>query len=617
MEEYDNKTEQVEMTIDVKTLSDRLKKLKQANSDRDTTMGQITSIREGRISEVAPDVFPTMGAWQEPIVSNMIDVAARDISEMIAPLPSFNCTSPSMVSEKAREKANLKTKIALSYIANSDLQTKMYTYADWLASYGFLPLIVECDYENMMPIVRGINPVGTYYERDRHGNVARFYQIKTTNRETLMVEYPEHAAKLKKKDYRETDEVEIVFYHDKDWDVAFVNTNESFIIEKSRNKIGKVMVNIASRSSVTEQTRGQFDDVIFLQLAKSSFALLQMQLAHDSVNAPIIVPTDVPDVPLGNGAIIHTNNPQGVGRMPIEVPNSAFAEQASLERELQFGARFPEVRTGNLDASIVTGSGVNALMGGYESQIVAYQAIMAKTLQKTISLMFEIDEVVFSDMKKTSRGSNHGSPFEITYTPSKAINGDYTVDVRYGLMAGLDPNRAIVFGLQARAEKLISRDLLRRELPLDIDVEEESRKVDVEDLEEAAKMAIMQMSQTIPQMATQGQDPSEIISKIAQVLDDRRKGKSFVDSLVDIFPTPEPEPTPEAAQGAMSPEQMMAGMGAPGGAGMPPEGLTGAPGAMPPGGAPAGGAPAGGAPGGEEVPELEALLAQLTGGGQV
>jgi hypothetical protein len=595
-----------ETSINIKQISQQYKRVRNDNRHRDARMAQVTSIREGRISEVAPDIFPTVGAWQEPIVANMIDIAARDISEMIAPLPSFNCTSPSMVSEKAREKASLKTKIALGYLAHSDMQTRMYTYADWLATYGFLPFIVECDYDNMMPIARGINPVGTYYERDRTGNIAKFYQVKTAHRDTLMIEYPEHASKLRKKDWRESDDIEVIFYHDKDWDLAFVNSQEPFIIDKSPNKLGKVMINVAARSSVTDVTRGQFDDVVFLQLAKSSFALLQMQLAHDSVNAPIIVPTDVPDVPLGNGAIIHTNNPAGVGRMPIDIPSSAFAEQATLDRELQFGSRFPQVRTGNLDASVVTGTGVNALMGGYESQIVAYQAILARTLQKTVSLMFELDEVVFGDVKKTLRGSNHGSPFEISYTPSKQLAGDYTVDVRYGLMAGLNPNQAIIFGLQARAEKLISRDLLRRELPLDIDVEEEARKVDVEDLEEAAKMSIMQLSQSIPELAAQGQDPSDIIAKIAKVIDDRRKGKSFVDSLVDLFPVPEPQPTPEAAGAPMGPEGMMGGMGIPPEGMMPSEGLTGAPEGMP---------AEGGAPAEGEIPELESLLAQLTGGG--
>lgn len=603
--------EMEETPVNLGQIVTRFNQLKQQNSHRDTRMSQITSIREGKISEVAPDIFPNSGAWQEPIISNMIDIAARDVAEMIAPLPSFNCTSPSMVSERARDKANLKTKIALGYIAHSNLQTKMYTYADWLATYGYVPFVVECDYENMMPSMRGINPMGTYVEYDRNGNVAKFYQKKMIHRETLLVEYPEYTSKLKKKNFGEGDNLEVIFYHDKNWDLAFINNEDPFIVEKTPNKLGKVMVSVAQRSTITDSTRGQFDDVIFLQLAKSSFALLQMQLAHDSVNAPIIVPTDVPDVPLGNGAIIHTNNPQGVGRMPIDIPNSAFAEQSVLERELQFGSRFPQARTGNLDASVVTGSGVNALMGGYESQIVAYQAILAKTLQNVVSLMFELDEKVFGDVKKTLHGSNHGSPFEISYTPSKAINGDYTVDVRYGLMAGLDPNRAIIFGLQARSEKLISRDLLRRELPLDIDVEEESRKVDVEDLEEAAKMAIMQLSQSIPQIATQGQDPSDIVSKIAQIIDDRRKGKSFVDSLVDVFPQPEPEPTPEAAGAPMSPEQMMAGMGGPAGPVPPAEGGTAAATAAQAAGA------AAPAEGGEEIPELEALLAQLTGGGQV
>jgi len=612
------------MTINIETVSAEFTRIRNRYSKRDSRMAQVRSVRMGQISDVAPSVFPDTGPWQEPIVANMIDIAARDMAEMIAPLPTFTAGSMTMTSDRAREMASLKTKVALGYVTNSDLQVQMYNAADWYVTYGFLPIRVEADYANSMPVIRTLDPVGCYPELDRFGRVVKFYQRVLVNKDVLAAQFPEYAVKLRA-DKDNTlfggNDIEVIFYHDKDWDMAFIPSStgafgsgsKGMILEKTQNPTGKVMIRIAQRPGISEIPRGQFDDVIFVQLAKARLALLSLQAAHESVNAPLVVPMDVPEVPIGPGATIRTNNPQGVGRVPLEIPAAAFQEQAQLDRELQLGSRFPEMRTGQTNASIVTGKGVQALLGGYESQVTAHQAIFARALQEVMSLCFEIDCHLFGDIRKNLRGSMNGTPFEIDYVPNKVINNDYTIDVRYGLMAGLDPNRWLVFALQARAEKMFSRDFMRRELPVDINVEDEARKIDIEDLEESAKQALMGYAQSIPALAAQGQDVSGPIKALSKVIADRRKGVSLSDSIAEAFtPPPAPEPTPQE-QAQPSPEEMMAMQQAQGA--MPPqqqqlpEGLN-ASGTM------QGVAPGqqGMAPGGK--PDLMTLLAGLGGGGK-
>jgi hypothetical protein len=197
-----------------------------------------------------------------------------------------------------------------------------------------------------------------------------------------------------------------------------------------------------------------------------------------------------------------------------------------------------------MENSIVTGKGVEALLGGYDSQVRSYQAILARALQQVVSLCFEVDEVVFGDLKKKLRGVANGTPYVIEYAASKAIKGDYSVDVTYGLMAGLDPNRWLVFALQARAEKMFSRDFMRREMPVDLDVEDEARRIDIEDLEEAAKQALMGYAQSIPVLASNGQDPAGPIQALSKVIEGRRKGRPLADLILEAF-TPEPPPAPE------------------------------------------------------------------------
>lgn len=619
------------MTINITTLSERFSRIRNRYSSRDSRMAQVRAIRQGKMSDVAPDVFPETGPWQEPIIANMIDIAARDMAEMIAPLPTFTAGSMTMTSDRAREMASLKTKVALGYVTNSDLQVQMYNAADWYVTYGFLPIRVEADYDSMMPVIRALDPVGCYPELDRFGRVVSLFQRVLVNKDVLAAQFPEYAVKLNKEKNKNTlfggNDIEVIFYHDKDWDMAFIPSAGSsggfggdaqvgLILEKTPNPVGKCMVRIAQRPGISDIPRGQFDDVVFVQLAKARLALLSLQAAHESVNAPLVVPMDVPEVPIGPGATIRTNNPGGVGRVPLEIPAAAFQEQGQLERELQLGSRFPEMRTGQTNASIVTGKGVQALLGGYESQVTAHQAVFARVLQEVMSLCFEIDCHLFGDYKKSLRGSMNGTPFDIEYTPKKAIGNDYSIDVRYGLMAGLDPNRWLVFALQARAEKMFSRDFMRRELPVDINVEDEARKIDIEDLEESAKQALMGYAQSIPALAAQGQDVSGPIKALSKVIADRRKGVSLSDSIAEAF-TPEPEPEVEEQP---SPEDMMMAQMGQGGPQMAPEGMMAPEGELPPGlmesGSMQGVAPGqqGLPPGGK--PDLMTLLAGLGGSGR-
>src|SRR5574343_257316 len=508
---------------------------------RDTRNAQVQMIRKGRLSDVAPSLFPAAGPWQEPIIANLIDVAARDMAEMIAPLPSFNCSSPSMHTDAARRRATKRTKIALGISTHSNLQVQMYSGADTYVTYGSLPIKVELDYDNSMPFIKVMSPLNFYPVYDRWNRLSCYFQRALIPKQSLMAQYPEHRADIEK---MADGLIEVVFHHDKDTDSAYVfQSTYPMTLSQVRNPMGRVMVTVAQRPGATDVPRGQFDDVIFVQLARHRFAMLGLEAATEAIHAPIVLPDDVQEIPLGPGATITTRNPQGVGRLMLDVPRDAFTEGQLRERELQQGARFPSVRTGNSDASIVTGKGVQSLLGGYDSQVKAHQAILAAAFQEVMSLAMEADEKVFGGKKKTLRGAVSGTPYEIEYDPAADIRGDYSVDVQYGLMAGLDPNRWLVFGLQARAEKLFSRDFLRREMPVDIDADEEARKVDLEDLEETAKQAVQGYAQAIPALASQGADPAGPIQALAKVIELRRKGTSISDAVVEAFT---PKPPPEA-----------------------------------------------------------------------
>jgi hypothetical protein len=293
---------------------------------------------------------------------------------------------------------------------------------------------------------------------------------------------------------------------------------------------------------------------------------------------------------------MRSSNPQAIRRVPLELPAGVFGESSVLERELRTGARYPETRSGNSDASIVTGRGIQALQSGFDTQIKAAQVQFAHVFVELIALCFKTDEKVFGNTIKEIRGVDDGTPYVMKYNPAKAIAGDYTVDVRYGIMSGMNPNNATVALLQMRSDKLVSRDYVRRELPIEINVTQEEQKVDIEEMRDSLRAAIGQTALAIPQMVAQGQDPSKILNSFAEMIKGRQKGLSIESVVEKAFA---PEPQPETA--AMQPQSPVAGM-APASASQPSM-------EQPGGAAPAAGGPQ--APQGK--PDIASLLASIGG----
>jgi hypothetical protein len=531
--------------LSISQISARVESLRSRSAERDRRQLDVLAVRKGQISQVYPEFFPD--GVDANVVANFIDIVARDLSEVMAPLPAVNCSAANQVSDRARVFADKRTRIATNYFSNSDLQVQMYQGADQYITFGFVPFIVELDEEAGLPRIRIESPIGAYPEFDRYGRCIAFAKKYSLTLAELVAQYPEFEIQLLGADRYEQNldaRIDLIRYYDKDQSTIFIPSRNNLVLSQVKNPLGKMQVVVAKRPSLDGEMRGQFDDVLGIQLLRNRFALLAMEAAEKSVQAPIVVPGDVQELQLGGDAIIRTNSPAGVRRVDLNIPPGAFTEQQVLLNELRTGTRYPESRTGNIDASIVTGQGVQALMGGFDTQVKSAQAIFASALKDVISVCFEMDETLFNFVK-TIRGVDAGSPYSLEYTPSKDIKGDYTADVRYGMLAGLNPAQGLIFMLQALGGKLISKDMAMRELPFGINVTQEQEKIEVEEMRNALVGSLQAYTQAIPQMAASGGDASDIVKKIAQVIKARQKGISIEDAIEDIFA---PELPPAGAQ---------------------------------------------------------------------
>ena len=584
------------MALSIEQVAARVQSLQYRASERDARAGDVLAVRQGKISEVYPDFFPE--GVDTNVVANFIDIVARDLSEVMAPLPAVNCSSANQVNDRARKFADNRTRIASNYFNHSDLQVSMYTGADHYITYGFLPFVIELDQEAKLPRIRLENPRMAYPEFDRYGRCIAFAKRYTLTLGELVAQFPEYEGQLLgpsgfKQDVNNL--VEIIRYYDKDQSVVYIPSRQNLVLSQAKNPLGKMMVIVAKRPSVDGEMRGQFDDVLGIQLLRNRFAMLAMEAAEKSVQAPIVLPQDVQELQLGGDAVIRTSNPAGVRRVELTLPQGAFTEQQLLNQELRVGARYPEGRTGNIDASIVTGQGVQALMGAFDTQVKSAQAIFATALRDVISLCFEVDEMFFDEIK-TIRGVDAGSPYALEYKPSKDIKKDYSADVRYGMLAGLNPAQGLIFMLQALGGKLISKDMAMRELPFNVNVTQEQEKIEVEDMRNALIGSLQAYTQAIPQMAAAGQDPSDIVRKIADVIKSRQKGQAIEDAIEEIF-APQAQQVPPAGAQSQVEQTSPAPAAAPVGGPTPEQGMA----ELPPA---------------EQAPDIQSLLSSLTSGGE-
>jgi hypothetical protein len=556
-------------------------------------MRDVLSVRQGDLSKVFPTMFSE--DYPKPLVANFIDVAARDLAEAGAPLPSFNCSANNMVSDAARKAADIRTRIANYYVSYSDLSLQNYNNADWYNTYGMAIGMIEMDYESNNPRIRLLDPTGSYPELDRFGNTISLTQLIISDADALSAQYPEFAEQIQKKNNFQPGSpyMTIVRYHDAEQDLIYLPDRNNLVLSRVPNPVGKCLVVVRVRPSLDNQARGQFDDVLSVQLARARFAILQIQAAEKSIQAPIAIPQDVQELALGPDAIMRSANPQAIRRVGLELPAGVFTESGVLERELRMGARYPESRSGNIDASVVTGRGVQALQAGFDTQIKAAQAQFARMFESLVALCFEVDEKIFGSIQKTIKGTDDGTPYTLKYVPSRDIKGEYGVDVRYGIMSGMDPNRAVIALLQMRSDKLVSRDYVRRELPLELNVTQEEQRVDIEEMRDSLRIAVAQYAQALPELAAQGQDAALVVSRIAEVIKGRQKGLALESIVEKVFT---PEPVPEA-------EMPMPGMEQ-----IPAAGVAPAPASQQPPQEQAGQAPAAG-----QRPDIAQLLAGITG----
>lgn len=541
----------------------KVESLRRIHHERDNRNRNVQQVRNGDVRTILPGFFPDY--WPQPIIANHIDIVIRDLSEQIGKVPTFTCTAAVNVSNLQKKFSAKRTKISYKYANVSQLKIKLVEAADWMITYGWVPAIVEPDFKAESPRIRFENPMNAYPELDIMGNCVSYAKVHQEPAGRLAEKYPDlknyiMGSSDPRDHIRNAEQIlSLVRYVDADQMLVYVPERANLVISQSENPLGVCPVTIAARSSFDEQVRGAMDDVMWVQLAKARMSLFNMEAVEKAIQAPMAIPKDVRKLSFGPDSVIQTDNPEGVRRVGMEYPPQVQAMMQEYEQDLMLGSRYPGTRAGASPGSIVTGQGVDALEGGFDSQTMNYQSLLGFALKKALSLCFRMDELLWRNTKKELRVMVNGSLFEETYIPSKDIAGIHEVEVTYGFAAGMDPNRALVFLLQMMSANLVDRDFVLQQMPFELDTLQTLQRVDVEKLEDALKQGIFSMLTSMGVMVEQGQDPTQLLQGVAKIIQARQKGDTLTDAVLKSFQ--QQQAAQQAAQQAQGQGQQQGGGG--------------------------------------------------------
>jgi len=164
------------MARTIEEITQRVESLRRASADRDQRWNNVHDVRSGDIDTVIPGSMPD--AWPKPIVANLIDTSARDTAEVMGTMPSINCSTGTMTSDRSKKFSSKKTKVANYYVQASGLNAgRQIVAADHYGTYGMLLYVIEPDFEEKRPHIRVENPMGVYPEFDMFGRLKSYTKV--------------------------------------------------------------------------------------------------------------------------------------------------------------------------------------------------------------------------------------------------------------------------------------------------------------------------------------------------------------------------------------------------------------------------------------------------------
>jgi hypothetical protein len=311
---------------------------------------------------------------------------------------------------------------------------------------------------------------------------------------------------------------------------------------------------VAKRFSF-DRPQSQWHHVVGLMAMMAKLNLLALIAGEDNVFAPIVINGELKGNTWETGRFSVNELEPGSTAQKLRNENhqELFMQIDRLERQLRIGGQYDVGQDAEVRRSgFITGAGQRELQGAMNANVAEYHSVVADANQMVDSKRLEWDERMHKDKKKKVYVLSGGQEFTENYVPSKDINGNYRSRRIYGMMATWDDNSKIVAGLQLLQGGIIDRLTMQENLHGLDDVAQVNDRIHKDRAEEDMYTALQQLA---------AQNDPRALATLVEISEDPQNRAEI---LRKFFTPQQPEMSPEE-------QQMMGGMGLPGGEGLIPE----------------------------------------------
>lgn len=427
-------------------------------------------------------VWASLSDEPDPLVENTLLEALEDKAAAAASVVPRIQVAPSRGTraDRGETDAERKRRVFVSYQQRSNIAyLRSQWNLDWFqhgARYG-LPW-VDFNEETRFPWFLRQDPRHAFpLSHDSRGNLTSIFFTKQRRIQDIEQEWGKQHEAIQQlrtdrhqANLRPSTTVEEVWYFDTDhWGVALYDSaslgdmndwnyrNPQTVVPKQSGRaywLAEREAHMMSGCPVIEDKRPTFDgeyrgalDAMIPGLGVAQ-ALMSAVLADvaQQIGAPVLLDNVINPEDFGPEAILEGTG-DGRARMEALRQPSNFEATGHIDRSLESTRRvgkYPQQRTGEAGASIVSGKGTTALMGNFNSELAEAQRGQLAFERDLLARTAEFD-AKWCDTRKRVLGFDDGTAFEETYTPSILFkNDDYRVDMTFGGGLGLDQQNFMI-----------------------------------------------------------------------------------------------------------------------------------------------------------------------------
>ena len=553
---------------------------RQRYEDRDTRIEIIHNVVRGDWQVIDQD--------EEELTNrspNMIQVALEDTSEAGGTLPTLRVQAHADA-PRAKKTAASMEKIGIGYLEASKWDLLVPQTIMQMAATGFAAWTITPDVDERRPRIAlresatcypepGFKP-GDTVQRCMFVRQLYLSQLPMYHQEMLYDAIATAHTNVLKTPGSEDHDVTLVEWYDEHEYVlagliatqrpALLADSVTYIpveLERIQHKAqGVCPVVIGSRFSLDGEFRGQFDQVVEPLLAHSRLLSTLMDYSDQAVYSDIWVKDLIGAMPWGGGGFIRLGPNGAIGRVPPAVSSlDVQRDLQALEDSIHMGGRWPKSRPGEVDQSIVSAKGIEAMAGVMNTALRTYHTLLKDMFERAVRIAMVIDRKNFPG-KKSCHGILRNQEYMLEYDPRTDIDLRNQIRFEYGLGLGRTASETAVLLIQYRTNELLSTESTMESIDGIKDVAKERARMNGEKVEGMMFARLLQLSEG-------GALPPDALVEIHRRLIEGTP----VDDLYEKYVV-EPQQAQMGAAPAMPPGMAPVG---PDGGPLPPEMAGGAP----------------------------------------